>query len=123
VLVVDREVHGADLVGGEGAAVLDGAGRGAVAAAGASSSSSAASEEYCLLSRVRKYTITGTKITITQAPCMNLVPRMIASTTPDSTAPVPLMKKPTFQPFSFLVRWCLAMPDWLMVKLVNTPTA
>ena len=45
------------------------------------------------------------------------------STTNDSTAPVPLINSPLRQPGSLRVRWCLAMPDWLMVKLVNTPIA
>ncbi len=65
----------------------------------------------------------GTSSTTTQAPAVNLVIRMMMSTTSDSTAPMPLMKKPFRQPGSLRVRWCLAMPAWLMVKLVNTPMA
>jgi len=45
------------------------------------------------------------------------------STMNDSSAPKPLMKKPLRQPGSLWVVWCLAMPAWLMVKLVNTPRA
>ncbi len=58
-----------------------------------------------------------------QAPWRNLVAMKMMSTTNESTQPIPLMKTPFCQPFSFFVRWCFVMPAWLMVKLVNTPTA
>ncbi len=60
---------------------------------------------------------------ITQAPCVNLVIAMMMSTTRDRIAPVPLMNRPIFHPGSWSRMWCLAMPAWDSVKLVNTPIA
>ena len=60
---------------------------------------------------------------ITQPPSANLVTAMMPSTTSDSTAPKPLMNRPRRQPGSLRVQWCLAMPAWESVKLVNTPMA
>ncbi len=61
--------------------------------------------------------------TTIQAPAANLVIRMMTSTTSERKDPNPLTKNPFRQPGSLWVRWCLAMPAWLMVKLVNTPMA
>jgi transcriptional regulator of aromatic amino acid metabolism len=70
----------------------------------------------------------GTKTMMTQAPRMapaglNLVMAMTTSTTRERKAPVALMNSPRFQPGSFLVMWCLAMPAWERVNEVNTPMA
>ena len=47
----------------------------------------------------------------------------MTSTRNDSSAPMPLIHGPTFQPGSFWRTWCLAMPACDSVKLVNTPIA
>ncbi len=96
---------------------------GAAAAWGASSSSSIASPSYWRFSRTSTATMTGTSTTITQAPCVNLVMPMMTATIRDKRAPVPFTNRPQCQPSSLWVMWCLAMPAWDKVKLVNTPMA
>ena len=62
-------------------------------------------------------------MTMTQAPSVNFVRRMMTATMKVTTAPTPLMAMPDFQPGSRLRRWWRAIPAWLSVKLVNTPIA
>ena len=57
------------------------------------------------------------RMMIAQAPWVNLVAAMTRHTTADRPAPMPLMTRPTCQLGSFLVTWCLAMPDCDSVKL------
>jgi len=54
---------------------------------------------------------------------LNLVMAMMMSTISERTAPVALMNRPRRQPGSLSLMWCLAIPAWESVKLVNTPMA
>ncbi len=93
------------------------------ASSATSSFSSVSSSTYWRFMRTSSTTRTGTSTRMNQAPCRNLVARKMTSTMSDRTAPMPLTNTPFCQPFSFFLMWCFVMPAWLMVKLVNTPTA
>ena len=67
--------------------------------------------------------MTGTSTTMIQAPWVNLVMAMMMSTTADSTAPMPLTRRPFRQWGSLWVMWCLAIPACDSVNEVNTPMA
>ena len=117
---VDGEVDGPQLVGREGAGVLDGPGRGQVELVDEDEHDVAAQDRrggrlrgvlpaarrprstYWRLRRSSSSTSTGTATMITQPPSANLVTAMMTSTTSDSTAPMPLMNSPVRQPGS---RW------------------
>ena len=114
--LVDREVHGAQLVGRERAGVLDGAGRRHVepvdehqhdvaaqdrrgGGGGTSCSSSLASCSYWRLSRSSMTTNSGITINIIQA-SSNRVMNTITTTKAEITAPTPLRTRLVCQPGS-----------------------
>ncbi len=72
---------------------------------------------------VNRRMISGITTIGSHAPLVNLVMDTISSTTPVAVAPRALMVMPLRQPGSFRLRWRFTIPDWLIVKEVNTPTA
>ena len=140
-LVVDHEVHGPQLVGGERAGVLDGPGRGQVEPvdehharrAGAGSGrwprrgrrarAPPRSRSYWRLSRSRITTTTGMIGRITQASSNRVTMTMSTMSARQHRAHAVGEDARARSPFSRLRRWCLVMPDCDSVNPVNTEMA